>query len=161
MTDNSTNMELDIVLEEQFRSMDKTLTRFRSEITSMQQQLRAMEKNVKRDFKSIKKSASKYNKPKGNNSKKPSGFAIPSKISAELCEFMGKKEGSQVARTEVTQFIIGYIKENKLGESKDIVPDDKLRELLNIKDDESLTYFNLQKYMNKHFIKDIKIKQNV
>ena len=69
---------------------------------------------------------------------------------------MNKQIGTQIARTEVTRYIINYIKVNNL-ESKEnkkiIVPDDKLRELLQIKMDDELTYFTIQKFMNKHFIK--------
>ena len=54
----------------------------------------------------------KKNKNKGN--RKPSGFAVPTKISNDLCDFMGKPGGSQVARTEVTQYIIQYIKQKDL-----------------------------------------------
>ena len=46
--------------------------------------------------------------------KKPSGFAKPVCISKELCEFLDKPEGTTMARTEVTRFIIKYIKDNNL-----------------------------------------------
>ena len=68
---------------------------------------------------------------------------------------MSKDEGTEVARTEVTQFIIKYISENKLQNPENrkiIVPDEPLSELLGIKDNEEVNYFN-QKFMNKHFHK--------
>ena len=34
-----------------------------------------------------------------------------------------------------------------------INPDEKLRNLLGVKPEDELTYFNLQKYMSPHFIK--------
>jgi chromatin remodeling complex protein RSC6 len=53
---------------------------------------------------------------------------------------------------------VNYIKENnliELGEDckNKIVPDKKLKDLLGIQDEKihDLTYFNIQKYMNKHF----------
>ena len=88
----------------------------------------------------------------------PSGFAKPTKVTKELCEFMDKPEGSEIARTEVTKALVNYIKSNNLLEQSEnstnkIVPDQKLKILLGIKDDEldKLNYFNIQKYMNKHF----------
>ena len=36
---------------------------------------------------------------------------------------------------------------------KIIRPDESLKKLLGIEDGEEVTYFNLQKYMNKHFHK--------
>ena len=86
------------------------------------------------------------------------GFAKPTKVTKELCEFMDKPEGSEIARTEVTKALVIYIKNNNLLEQGEdlknkIVPDQKLQNLLGIKSDEllGLTYFNIQKYMNKHF----------
>jgi chromatin remodeling complex protein RSC6 len=39
-------------------------------------------------------------------------------------------------------------------EKKNIItPDGKLKLLLGISDEDKLTYFNLQRYMNKHFLK--------
>ena len=69
---------------------------------------------------------------------------------------MGKEEGTEVARTEVTKYIVGYIKEKNLqakDNSKVIKPDEKLKNLLGVESDDEVTYFNIQKYMNKHFIK--------
>jgi chromatin remodeling complex protein RSC6 len=70
---------------------------------------------------------------------------------------MKRTEGTEIARTEVTKSLIEYIKENKLENktnSKIIIPDDKLKFLLGIEDGQELTYFNIQKYMTKHFIKN-------
>jgi chromatin remodeling complex protein RSC6 len=117
-----------------------------------------VEKSVKREFKVLKKEVDK-NKSKGN--KKPSGFATPSKVTNELCDFMDKEKGSEIARTVVTKTLIDYIKKNNLenNENNQIIhPDEKLQNLLGIDENEKLTYFTLQKHMNKHFIK--KEKQN-
>ena len=100
----------------------------------------------------LKKDSSK-NKNKVN--RKPSGFAKPTKVTKELCEFMNKDEGSEIARTDVTRALIFYINENNLQNEtnkKIISPDEKLKSLLDIKEDQVLTYFTLQKFMNKHFI---------
>jgi chromatin remodeling complex protein RSC6 len=69
---------------------------------------------------------------------------------------MKKPHGSQVARTEVTQYIIQYIKDNKLQwteNRKVIKPDGKLNSLLDVPVGEEVTYFNLQRFMNRHFVK--------
>ena len=106
-------------------------------------------------MKGLKKEVTK-NKNKGN--RKPSGFAKPSKVTKELCEFMKKDEGTEIARTEVTKALVAYIKENKLENetnSKIITPDEKLKFLLGLEEGQELTYFNIQKFMNKHFVKNI------
>jgi chromatin remodeling complex protein RSC6 len=71
-----------------------------------------------------------------------------------LCVFLNITEGSKLARTEVTKYIIDYIKTHNLQDDtnkKNISPDVKLRSLLGV-ESEHFDYFSLQKYMNKHFI---------
>ena len=151
-TQNQTESKPDEVCE-QFSGVLTTLSSFRSQITMLQNQVRALEKTVGKQMRTYAREAKK-NKNKGN--RKPSGFAVPSTISNELCEFMGKPTGTKVARTEVTQYIIDYIKDKGLqkdGNRKFIDPDTKLSNLLNVKDGDEITYFNIQRYMNKHFIK--------
>jgi chromatin remodeling complex protein RSC6 len=137
---------------EQFEGIANSIGLFKSQFNSLQQQLRVLEKTVKKQMKTLKKVATK-NKNKGN--RQPSGFAKPSKVTNELCEFMNKKEGTEIARTEVTRALCSYIKEHKLENkenSKIIAPDNKLKMLLGIEEGQELTYFTIQKFMNKHFI---------
>ena len=136
----------------QFEVIIDSLSHFRIQVNTIQQQIRQLEKNIKKEMKGLKKAAEK-SKNKGN--KKPSGFANPTKVTKELCEFMNKQEGTQIARTDVTRALISYIKLNNLqnkANKKIILPDEKLQFLLGINEEQELTYFNLQKYMNKHFI---------
>jgi chromatin remodeling complex protein RSC6 len=136
-----------------FDTILNTLTLFKSQITSLQNQIKQLEKSINKEKMSLEKKANK-NKPK--TLRKPSGFAKSTKISNELCEFMNKPIGSEVARTEVTKYIVDYIKTNglqKQDNKKYINPDQSLKSLLSVTDDEEVTYFNIQKYMNRHFIK--------
>ena len=138
---------------EQFSGVLGTLSSFRSQITMLQNQVRALEKTVGKQMRTFAREAKK-NKNKGN--RKPSGFAVPTKISDELCLFMQKPKGSTAARTEVTQYIIKYIKDNDLqwNENRKIIkPNNDLKILLNVKENDEVTYFNIQRFMNKHFIK--------
>ena len=158
ITDNSTTSMEEVLentkLVDQFTTIMSTITAVKSQISALQNQIRGLEKGVKREVKNLKKEATRT-KPKGN--RKPSGFAKPTKISDELCQFMNKNNGAKVARTEVTQYLIGYIKENNLqhpDNRKVIDPNDDLKKLLGVKDSDEVTYFNLQRYMNQHFLKE-------
>jgi len=142
-------------LFEQFNTIIENLSLFKNHVSTIQQQVRQLEKNIKKQMKGLKKEAIK-SKNKGN--RQPSGFAKPSKVTKELCDFMKKEEGTDIARTEVTRALVAYIKENKLENkenSKIIFPDEKLKTLLELDESQELTYFNIQKYMNKHFIKSV------
>jgi chromatin remodeling complex protein RSC6 len=139
------------LISQQFEGLLTSLSTFRSQITALQQQLRVLEKTVSKEVKQAKKIAAKH-KNRGN--RKPSGFARPTKISSELCGFMGRETGAEVARTEVTQYVIKYIAEKGLQNPENrkiIMPDESLTKLLGVNDEDEVTYFNLQKFMNKHF----------
>jgi len=137
----------------QFDNLINGLQTVKLQINTLQHSVKQIEKTIKKNMKGLKKEVTKH-KPKGN--KKPSGFAKPGKITKELCSFLNKEEGTEMARTEVTRSLVAYIKENKLNNSDNgqiIHPDNKLKTLLGLEDDQSLTYFTIQKYMNKHFVK--------
>lgn len=141
-------------ITEQFDKIMEGLIAFRTQTQILQQQIKTLEKNIKKEYRVLKKEAEK-NRNKGN--KNPSGFAKPTKVTPELCEFMNCEKGCDIARTDVTKALIHYIQENKLHqiENKKIIqPDEKLKTLLGIDDNNPvpLTYFNIQQYMNKHFI---------
>jgi chromatin remodeling complex protein RSC6 len=153
--ENSTQPSVSIneEIHSQFMEIVQTLSTFKTTITMLSTQIKTVERNVKKNIKRLEKE-SKKNKNKGN--RKASGFAVPTKISKDLCKFMGVKEGTQLARTEVTKYIIQYIKDNKLPDEtnkKIIKPNSKLKSLLKLEKNDEVTYFNLQKYMNKHFVK--------
>jgi chromatin remodeling complex protein RSC6 len=138
----------------QFEQLVTQLNQMKTQITGIQHNIKQLDKNVKKQMKCLKKEVIKT-KNKGN--RQPSGFAKPSKVTKELCEFMNKAEGTEIARTEVTRALVAYIKENKLENttnSKIISPDEKLKTLLELNDSDELTYFTIQKYMNKHFVKN-------
>lgn len=139
-----------------FTIINNSITLFKMQLNTLQKQVKSVEKSVIKELKTNKK----IDNPVVVKTKKaPSGFAKPTKVTKELCAFMDKPEGTEIARTEVTKVLVNYIKTNNLQEqtvdSKNkIVPDDTLIVLLglNMEEANELNYFNLQKYMNKHFI---------
>lgn len=100
----------DPAIKDEFSGVLDTLSAFRAQITMLQNQVRGLEKHVNKQMRNLHREAGK-NKNKGN--RKPSGFAVPTKITDELCTFMQRPTGTRVARTEVTQYIIGYIREQE------------------------------------------------
>jgi chromatin remodeling complex protein RSC6 len=141
-------------IAQQFGVVLASLSNLRGQITAAQQQLRGLEKLVVKEVKILKKEKGKHKKSKSGIARKPSGFAKPAPVSPELCMFMQRDAGTEIARTEVTQYIIKYIREHNLqnAENRKIIqPDAPLTALLSIQPTDEVTYFNLQKYMNKHF----------
>ena len=124
------------------------------QMTALRTEFRALEKKSIREIKAAQKVNAKRKRKSGNRS--PSGFVKPTLISAELAKFLGKPHGTEMARTEVTREINGYIRAHSLQDKdngRKINPDKSLATLLKIKNGEELTYFNLQRYMSPHFAK--------
>lgn len=123
---------------------------------------RSLEKAVAREIKLAQKASSKRKKSSGN--RQPSGFVKPTRISDELAVFLSKPIGTELARTSVSKEINQYIRTNSLQDptnGRKIFPDAKLSKLLNVTKEDEVTYFNLQRYMKHHFVKDVPVVASV
>jgi len=142
------------LLEERFNAITEQVNTLRTMSTALTGDLKTLRKDVVR---AVKKSGRRKRTPLTAEEKaaRPlSGFAKPTIISDELCGFLGKPIGTEVARTEVTKFLSSYIKEHNLQdtvEKRVIHPDAKLKALLNCDESAKLTFFTIQKYMKGHF----------
>jgi chromatin remodeling complex protein RSC6 len=135
-------------------SFSESIQALTSSLNQLKSDFKTLEKQVLKEARSMDKVNAKRNKNKG--SRAPSGFVKPASISKELAKFLGVSEDTKMARTDVTKQITAYVKEHKLQDSSNgrkIIPDAKLKSLLNVKSTDEVTYFNLQKYMKPHFVK--------
>ena len=144
----------DMVLTETFGHFLSKLQTLASQMNALKTEFRALEKKATRELKAAQKINAKRKRKSGNRS--PSGFVKPTLISDELAKFLSKPSGTEMARTEVTREINGYIRAHNLQDKQNgrkINPDSELATLLKIENGEELTYFNLQRYMSPHFAK--------
>jgi chromatin remodeling complex protein RSC6 len=140
------------VIASQFASISSKLQQVVAFAATLRSELRALERHAVKEIRTAQKASAKKRRKVGNRA--PSGFVKPTLISKELSEFLGKSDGSEMARTEVTREINAYIRNNNLQDKENgrrINPDSKLKSLLKLKKGEELTYFNLQRYMSPHF----------
>jgi chromatin remodeling complex protein RSC6 len=137
-----------------FIDLTKKLQLLVSTLATLKQDFKSLEKRYHRDVKHLTKEKSK--RKSSGKPRAPSGFVKPTVISSDLAIFLCKTDGTEMARTEVTREINKYIRANDLQDptnGRKINPDTKLRNLLEVPVEEDLTYFNLQKYLSKHFPK--------
>ena len=130
-----------------------------AEIKSLKTELKQLGGQWKKEVKELKKNRKRKRNSSGKK-RAPSGFAKPTTISNQLCDFLGKPHGSEMARTEVTKYLTSYIKTHNLqnpANRKQIKPDKKLKAILGplseIDKSKGYTYFNLQRYVKNHFEK--------
>ena len=118
-------------------------------------EIQALVKTLQKAFVKLSKSKSKGKRATGGNAT-PSGFVKPAPLSDALATVLGLETGSSLPRTEVTKLVNEYVKSNNLQNPTDrrtILPDAKLKALLNPGEDDNVTYFNLQRYLKPHFLK--------
>lgn len=141
----------DAVLEK-FDAYDATIAGMIESLRALQKEIKAHKKTVKTT--SVATSKRKRAAPAGGNPV-PSGFRKPTKISAEMREFLNTTK-DLVTRNEVTNGVMEYIRDNNLGRGKNFAPDETLRALLLEEDrsKEEIPYFGLQRFIKHHFIKD-------
>jgi hypothetical protein len=114
-------------------------------------EVKGFEKGIFKYFSKLSKSSAKLNK------RKPCGFAVPTKVTDELCVFMEREKGTFISRTEATKYLMKYISNNNLQNPENkrfIIPDAKLDSLLGeTSRNTDITHFTIQRYINLHFIK--------
>jgi len=96
----------------------------------------------------------------------PSGFQIPTQISNELCTFLGVPLNTKMSRNVVTKQINSYIQAQNLqvqGNRRSFVPDAKLGAILGqlkeVDAEKGFNYFNLQRYISRHFVSSASASQ--
>jgi chromatin remodeling complex protein RSC6 len=144
-------------LDEDLKTVTTQLTTLRETVTLLLGQVKKLDKRVHREIKDARKRKRRAKVEEGPDAPKraPSIFERPVQVTDELCAFLVKPKGTLMSRSEVTKGVNNYVKEKSLKNKHDIKPDAALKKLLLIGEGEPLTYFNLQRYLNRHYVKAV------
>jgi hypothetical protein len=136
---------------------DNVLSNIIDKVNALSAYIKDIQTNLKvlsKEYDKQQKIIEKAQKKRQNAKNSPSGFAKPNKISDELCDFIGVPHGTEKSRTDITRFINAYVKEHNLNKPENkrfILPDTKLKKILNVGDSDEINYFILQKLISHHF----------
>ena len=136
---------------------DNVLSNIIDKVNALSAYIKDIQTNLKvlsKEYDKQQKIIEKAQKKRQNAKNSPSGFAKPNKISDELCDFIGVPHGTEKSRTDITRFINAYVKEHNLNKPENkrfILPDAKLKKILNVGDSDEINYFILQKLISHHF----------
>ena len=128
-------------------------------LETIETELAALRSDIKSLVKLVRKVKSIQEDPDGEKAKARAannGFNRKQEITPKLREFLALPAEDLISRSEVTKFINKYITEKGLKHpenGRQIILDDKLRDLLAPPADVVVTYLNLQKYLSPHYIK--------
>ena len=145
----------EVRLEAEAKSITARLLAVRETVSELISEAKRLEKKAAKVQKLADKRRRRKAPVEGEEGKpaRVSIFQIPTDISPALCAFMGRPAGSQESRSNVTKFITTYVKEKNLKNKHDITADAALLKLLNLTKEDKLTCFNLQKFLNVHYLK--------
>ena len=140
-----------------------TLETLANDMIKMAKSLLETARQAKKEHAKIVKKAEQGGKKRraksdGESTHSNSVFLQPSKISPALAKFCGVSADTMLSRTESTRKIAAYIKEHDLQnpENRREIRDATLTALFALTSEDKLNYFNLQRYIKPHFIKEIK-----
>lgn len=128
-------------------------------LETIQTELAALRADVKALTKIVRKVKTHQEDPDGEKAKARSannGFNRKQEITPKLRDFLGLPEGELISRSEVTKKVNAYITEKGLkhpDNGRQLILDDKLKDLLQPPADVVVTYLNLQKYLSPHYVK--------
>jgi chromatin remodeling complex protein RSC6 len=128
-------------------------------LESIQTEIAALRNDIKNLTKLVRKIKNTQEDPDGEKAKARAannGFNRKQDVTPKLREFLGLPADELISRSEVTKFVNKYITDKGLkhpDNGRQIVLDDKLRDLLSPPADVQVTYLNLQKYLSPHYVK--------
>ena len=128
-------------------------------LETVQAELTALRAEVKTLTKLIRKLKNAQDDPDGEKAKaraSNNGFNRKQEVTPKLRDFLALPEGELISRSEVTKAINKYITENGLKHpenGRQLILDEKLKDLLQPPEGVVVTYLNLQKYLSPHYVK--------
>jgi chromatin remodeling complex protein RSC6 len=123
--------------------------------------IKTLQRLQKRVAKEVKEAGRRRRRSKKENEdgvvkeKRPTIFTTPVTLKDELCSFLGKAKGSQMTPADVTRAFSAYVDSHKLKDAEKghtIHPDVAMRKVLGVKEDETLTYRNIQSFLYKLYL---------
>ena len=145
-------------LDEDLKTVTSSLTTLRDTAAALLAQVKRLDKRVHREIKDARKRKRRAKVEEGAEGAKPRPLSIferPVQVTEELCTFLAQPKGTLMSRSQVTKGVNNYVKEKDLKNKHDIKPDAALKKLLALPEGAALTYFNLQRYLNRHYVKAV------
>lgn len=121
--------------------------------------LEAIAKEQRALRKDVRKIRQHFEDPEGEKAAaraQNNGFNKPLGVTDKLRAFLGLAADEKISRSQVTTRINTYVTEKGLKAGQNISLDESLKDLLQVPEGVQVTFLNIQKYINPHYIKEVK-----
>lgn len=118
-------------------------------LQDLQAEIKALRKDLRRVKALLEDPTGEKSKARATNN----GFNKPLDISEPMRAFLKLPAGEQISRSQVTKKVNEYVTEKGLKSGQSITMDATLKQLLNPPEGTNVTFLNIQKFINPHYIK--------
>ncbi len=129
-----------------------TLETIAADILTLQKDMKSLRKMIRKVLGDIEDPTGEKKAARAQNN----GFNKPQKVTAALQKFLNLPDGEMISRSAVTKAVNSYVTEKGLKQGQNITLDETLKSLLGVPPDTPVTFLNIQKYLNQHYIKQEK-----
>jgi len=112
-------------------------------------------KSLRKDVRKIKAYIEDPTGEKSKNRVANNGFNKPLEVTDKLRTFLKLAPGELISRSQVTKRLNEYVTEKGLKAGQLISLDATLKDLLNPPEGIQITFLNIQKYINPHYVKTV------
>jgi upstream activation factor subunit UAF30 len=129
-----------------------TLETLNAALDAIAKEQRALRKDVRKIRQYIEDPTGEKQEARTKNN----GFNKPLGVSEKLRAFLNLPEGEKISRSQVTRKVNEYVEAKGLKTGQNIGLDETLKDLLQVPEGVQVTFLNIQKYINPHYIKEEK-----
>jgi len=129
-----------------------TLETLNAALDAISKEQRALRKDVRKIRQYIEDPTGEKQEARAKNN----GFNKPLGVSEKLRAFLGLAVDEKISRSQVTRKVNEYVEAKGLKAGQNISLDATLQDILQVPEGVQVTFLNIQKYINPHYIKEEK-----
>lgn len=122
-----------------------------TQLTQLVSEIKALRRDLRRVKQLLEDPTGEKTKTRATNN----GFNKPLDVSEKLRAFLKLSPDEKISRSQVTKLVNQYVTEKNLKAGQNITMDATLKDLLNPPEGTQVTFLNIQRYINPHYIKPV------
>jgi upstream activation factor subunit UAF30 len=129
-----------------------TLDSLALDLVAVQKDLKALRKMIRKVLGDIEDPTGEKKEARAKNN----GFNKPQVVTQALRSFLNLGSDEMISRSQVTKAVNAYVTEKDLKKGQNITLDPALQSLLSPPEGTQITFLNIQRFLNQHYVKQEK-----